>query len=123
MRFVGRRLKSNILGFCIHVADFLSSLSYEITKQKPRSGDHARLILENDVHISGIMFPFYFQTIAVLREAVAKKYATFFQSTLHHNNGYFAQVGLHVSLVNEKGTQIQVVNSLLTRAALLEVSA
>ena len=35
-----------------------------------------------------------FQTIAVLREAVAKKYATFFQSTLHHNNGYFAQVSL-----------------------------
>ena len=34
------------------------------------------------------------QTIAVLREAVAKKYATFFQSTLHHNNGYFAQVSL-----------------------------
>ena len=109
------------LGFCI--AEFLSSLSYETTKQKPRSGDHARLILENDVHISGIMFPFHFQTIAVLREAVAKKYATFFQSTLHHNNGYFAQVGFHASLVNETGTQIQVVNSLLTRAALLEVSA
>ena len=35
-----------------------------------------------------------FQTIAVLREAVAKKYATFFQSTLHHNNGYFAQVNI-----------------------------
>lgn len=26
------------------------------------------------------------------KEAVAKKYANFFQSTLHHNNGYFLQV-------------------------------
>lgn len=31
---------------------------------------------------------------AIRREAVAKKYATFFQSTLHHNNGYFLQVRL-----------------------------
>ncbi len=30
---------------------------------------------------------------AVLRkEAVARRYAAFFQSTLHHNNGYFIQV-------------------------------
>ena len=45
----------------------------------------------------------HFQTIAVLREAVAKKYATFFQSTLHHNNGYFAQVasGFHQVLLSE----------------------
>ena len=52
-----------------------------------------------------LCLPFSFQTIAVLREAVAKKYATFFQSTLHHNNGYFAQVGyvvgFRVSLINE----------------------
>lgn len=26
------------------------------------------------------------------RESVAKKYASYFQSTLHHNNGYFLQV-------------------------------
>ena len=29
---------------------------------------------------------------AFYRENVAKKYAKFFQSTLHHNNGYFLQV-------------------------------
>ena len=29
---------------------------------------------------------------AFYKEAVAKKYASFFQSTLHHNNGYFLQV-------------------------------
>ena len=29
---------------------------------------------------------------AFYRETVAKKYAKFFQSTLHHNNGYFLQV-------------------------------
>ena len=31
---------------------------------------------------------------AFYRENVAKKYAKFFQSTLHHNNGYFLQVCL-----------------------------
>lgn len=28
---------------------------------------------------------------AIQRESVAKRYAAFFQSTLHHNNGYFMQ--------------------------------
>lgn len=32
------------------------------------------------------------EAVVLLRESVAKKYARFFQSTLHHNNGYFAQV-------------------------------
>ena len=29
---------------------------------------------------------------SVLKEDVARKYASYFQSILHHNNGYFAQV-------------------------------
>ena len=29
---------------------------------------------------------------SVLKEDVAKKYSSYFQSILHHNNGYFAQV-------------------------------
>ena len=33
-------------------------------------------------------------TSAYYRHNVARKYAKFFQSTLHHNNGYFAQVCL-----------------------------
>lgn len=33
----------------------------------------------------------------LVRETVAKKYANFFQSTLHHNNGYFLQVSKHQS--------------------------
>ena len=31
---------------------------------------------------------------SVLKEDVARKYASYFQSILHHNNGYFAQVSL-----------------------------
>ena len=29
---------------------------------------------------------------SVLKEDVARKYSAYFQSILHHNNGYFAQV-------------------------------
>ena len=36
-------------------------------------------------------------TSAYYRHNVARKYAKFFQSTLHHNNGYFAQVCLSLS--------------------------
>ena len=36
---------------------------------------------------------------AFYRENVAKKYAKFFQSTLHHNNGYFLQVWSVFTLV------------------------
>ena len=31
---------------------------------------------------------------SVIKEEVARKYSTYFQSILHHNNGYFAQVFL-----------------------------
>ena len=34
------------------------------------------------------------EAAVIYRENVAKKYANFFQSTLHHNNGYFLQVVL-----------------------------
>ena len=35
---------------------------------------------------------------AFLRETVAKKYASLFHSTLHHNTGYFLQVHTVISL-------------------------
>lgn len=47
--------------------------------------DAKRAILLAEENQSDIESAFY-------KEAVAKKYACFFQSTLHHNNGYFIQV-------------------------------
>jgi hypothetical protein len=49
--------------------------------------DAKRAILLAEENQSDIESAFY-------KEAVAKKYASFFQSTLHHNNGYFIQVTL-----------------------------
>ena len=51
------------------------------------SGKDAKrsILLKSEECQTEIEYAFY-------RENVAKKYAKFFQSTLHHNNGYFLQV-------------------------------
>jgi hypothetical protein len=63
------------------VHGYASTKLYRFTTGK----DAKRAILLAEETQSDIESAFY-------KEAVAKKYASFFQSTLHHNNGYFLQV-------------------------------
>ena len=61
--------------------------SSEIVRKKPLSGKDAKtiVILKGDSENQA-------KKGSVLKEDVARKYSSYFQSILHHNNGYFAQV-------------------------------
>ena len=59
----------------------------ESIKNEPISGKDAKtiVILKGDSENQA-------KKGSVLNEDVARKYSAYFQSILHHNNGYFAQV-------------------------------
>ena len=63
------------------------SKSSETVRKKPISGKDAKtiVILKGDSENQA-------KKGSVLKEDVARKYSSYFQSILHHNNGYFAQV-------------------------------
>ena len=72
----------------IGLVTFYALIHYGLAKLPRFAGkDAKRAVLLAEETQSDIESAFY-------KEAVAKKYASFFQSTLHHNNGYFLQVGL-----------------------------
>jgi hypothetical protein len=71
----------NVVIECCGAHGYASTKLHRFTTGK----DAKRAILLAEETQSDIESAFY-------KEAVAKKYASFFQSTLHHNNGYFLQV-------------------------------